>query len=77
MMHTYQAHIADLAGTTHCLPELPDPEDTTSDNQPCLYESHTHKVHMHPPNYQLLWLMFGWLPADLIKQTFEVTTQYS
>jgi len=71
MLHTYKAHLAATTGY------LPDPEDTTLGDQPCLYESHVHQVHKHPPNYQFLWPMFGWLPADLIKHTFEVTTQYA
>jgi len=44
---------------------------------PSLYKSHAHEVSKHPPDYQSLRPMFGWLPADSIKQTFEVTTQYS
>jgi len=77
MLHTYQANLANLAGTMYSLPELRDTEDTTLDDQHCLYKSHAHEVNKHPPDYQLLRPMFGWLPADLIKQTFEVTTQYA
>jgi len=63
MLHTYQGHLAATTGYP------PDPKDTTLGDQPCLYDSHAHQVHKHPPNYQLLQPMFGWLPADLIKQT--------
>jgi len=74
MLHTYQAH---LAGTTHTLTEHCNTEAITLTNQPCLYESHAHEVNKHPPDYQSLQPMFGWLPANLIKQTFKVTTQYA
>jgi len=77
MLHTYQANLVNLTGTTCSLIELQDTEDTTSDDQPCLYKSHAHEVSKHPPDYLSLKPMFEWLHADLIKQTFEVTTQYT
>ncbi len=73
MMHTYQAH----AGNNCCISEHHDSNDTALKDQPPLYESHAHEVSKHPPDYQSLRPMFGWLPANLIKQTFKVTTQYA
>jgi len=73
IMHTYQAH----AGNNCCISEHHNPDDTALEDQPPLYESHAHEVSKHPPDYQLLRPMFGWLPADLIKQTFKVTTSRS
>jgi len=70
MAHTYQAHSLDLSH-----PPAPNPEDPALDILPTLYESHAHEINKHAPNYQSLQPMFGWLPADVIKQTFEVTTQ--
>jgi hypothetical protein len=29
------------------------------------------------PNFELLCPLFGWTPADIVKRTFEVTTQYA
>ena len=71
MVHTYQAQSLDLSH-----PPTPDPEDPTLDILPTLYESHAHEINKHAPDYQALLPMFGWLPADVVKQTFEVTTQY-
>ena len=70
MVHTYQAQSLDLSH-----PPAPDPE--ALDILPTLYESHAHEINKHAPDYQSLQPMFGWLPADVIKQTFEVTTQYA
>ena len=72
MVHTYQAQSLDLSH-----PPAPDPEDPALDMLPTLYESHAHEINKHAPDYQALLPMFGWLPADVIKQTFEVTTQYA
>jgi len=72
MVHTYQAQSLDLSH-----PLAPDPEDPALDILPTLYESHAHEINKHTPDYQSLLPMFGWLPADVIKQTFEVTTQYA
>ena len=44
---------------------------------PTLYESHAHEINKWAPDYQALMPMFGWLPADVIKQSFAVTTQYA
>ncbi len=41
------------------------------------YESQAHEINKRAPNYQALMPMFGWLPADVIQQTFAVTTQYA
>jgi len=72
MVHTYQAQSLD---PSH--PSAPDPEDSALDILPTLYESHVHEINKHAPDYQALLPMFGWLPADVIKQTFEMTTQYA
>jgi len=72
MMHTYQAHTLDLSHSP-----ASDLEDPGLDILPTLYESHAHEINKHTPDYQALRPMFGWLPADIIKQTFEVTTQYA
>jgi hypothetical protein len=34
-------------------------------------------VNRKPPDYTSLRPLFGWLPVDIIKKTFEVTTQYA
>jgi len=36
-----------------------------------------HEINKWAPNCQALMPMFGWLPADVIMLTFEVTTQYA
>ncbi len=35
------------------------------------------QVHTHPPDFDRLRPLFGWLPAHVIQQTFERTTQYA
>ncbi len=72
MVHTYQAQSLDLSH-----PPAPNPEDHSLDILPTLYESHSHEINKHAPDIQSLLPMFGWLPVDIIKQTFEVTTQYA
>ncbi len=54
-----------------------DPEDPDLEVLPTMYESHSHEINKQAPDYQVLMPMFGWLPADVIKQTFAVTTQYT
>jgi len=39
--------------------------------------AHAHQVTKRQPDYVALHPMFGWLPEDIIKSTFEVTTQYA
>ncbi len=41
------------------------------------YESQAHEIKKQAPDYQALMPMFGWLPANVIQQTFAVTTQYA
>jgi len=72
MIHTYNTQSLDLSH-----PSVHDPDDTNLDILLTLYESHAHKINKQVPNYQALMPMFGWLPADVIKQTFAVTTQYA
>jgi len=66
MMHTIQAH----SPASH--PLVTEAQDPVLD----WYESHSHEITKHPPDYQALQPMFGWLPKDISKWTFEVTTQY-
>ncbi len=72
MVHTYHAQSLDLSS-----PSVPDPDNPALDILPTLYESHAHKINKQAPDYQALMPMFGWLLAEVIKQTFEVTTQYA
>ena len=39
--------------------------------------AHIHQVTKQQLDYVALHPMFGWLPEDIIKSTFEVTTQYA
>jgi hypothetical protein len=41
-----------------------------------IYGIHSSKVSKVAPNFDLLCPLFGWAPADTIKRTFAVTTQY-
>ena len=41
------------------------------------YVAHLNNVTPATPNFELLRPLFGWMPADTIKRTFEVTTQYA
>jgi len=52
---------------------LVDPIDNTHGE----LTAHAHQVTNQQPDYAALRLMFGWLPEDIIKSTFEVTTQYA
>jgi hypothetical protein len=38
---------------------------------------HPSNINPAQPNFELLRSLFGWTPADTIKHTFEVTTQYA
>jgi len=68
MVHTYQAQ-----SLGHSHPPAPNPENPALD----IHESYAHEINKWAPDYQALMPMFGWLLADVIKQTFEVTTQYA
>ena len=35
------------------------------------------KVSGNKPDYESFRSLFGWLPTDVIKQTFQLTTQYT
>ncbi len=72
MVYTYNTQSLDLSH-----PPAPNPLDPTLDILPTLHESHTHEINNQAPDYQALMPMFGWLPADVIKQTFAMTTQYA
>jgi hypothetical protein len=41
------------------------------------YGMHSSEVCKIDPNYELLWALFRWAPADTIKRTFSVTTPYA
>ncbi len=72
MVHTYHALMLDLSHHPAA-----DPEDPALEIIPTMYESHARKIKKRVPDYQALMPMFGWLPADMIKQTFAMTTQYA
>jgi hypothetical protein len=42
-----------------------------------IYDIHLTDVNPVQPNFELLRPLFGWAPADTIKRTFAVTTQYA
>jgi hypothetical protein len=42
-----------------------------------IHDVHKTDVSKSTPNFYLLWPLFGWVPADTIKRTFSVTTQYA
>jgi hypothetical protein len=42
-----------------------------------VYGVHSAEVSKVPPKFKLLTPLFGWAPADTIKRTFDVTTQYA
>jgi hypothetical protein len=42
-----------------------------------IYGIHSSEVSKVAPNFDLLRPLFGWAPADTIKRTFGVTTQYA
>ena len=35
------------------------------------------KVTRNKPDYETMWSLCGWLPIDIIKKTFQLTTQYT
>jgi hypothetical protein len=47
------------------------------DNVRNTYVAHLSNVTPASPKFELLRPLFGWTPADTIKHTFEVTTQYA
>jgi hypothetical protein len=42
-----------------------------------IYGMHSSEISKTTPNFNLLRPLFGWVPADTIKRTFGVTTQYA
>jgi len=72
MVHTYHTQTFDPS----CIPAS-DTEEPKSDILATTYVSHTHEINKQAPDYQALMPMFGWLPVDVIQQTFAVTTQYA
>ena len=44
-----------------------------------VYQAHVHgrEVKAREPDYDALRPLFGWLPTDIVKRTFEKTTQYA
>jgi hypothetical protein len=42
-----------------------------------IYGVHSSEISKTAPNFDLLCPLFGWAPADTIKRTFGVTTQYA
>ena len=72
MVHTYHAQMLDLS----CSPTSA-PEDHDLDILPTMYDTHAHEVNKRAPGYQALMPMFGWLPTNVIQQTFAITTQYA
>jgi len=65
MVNTYHAQSLDLS-----CPPAHDPENPDLDILPTMYESQAHEINKWVPDYLALMPMFGWLPADMIKQTF-------
>jgi hypothetical protein len=61
----YDDQVDDLLDTVH--PEI------VSD----IYGVHSSEILKATPNFDLLDPLFGWAPADTIKCTFDVTTQYA
>jgi hypothetical protein len=57
--------VDDLLGTFHL--------EIISD----IYGVHSSEISKATPNFDLLCPLFGWAPADTIKRTFGVTTQYA
>jgi len=72
MVHTYHTQTLDLS-----CPIASDPEELNLEILPTMYESQSHEINKWAPNFQALMPMFGWLPADVIWQTFTVMTQYT
>ena len=65
MVHTYDIQSLDLS-----CPPASDPEELNLEILPTTYESQAHEINKWAPDYQALMPMFGWLPADVIQQTF-------
>ena len=42
-----------------------------------VYDVHSNELFPSKPNFELLRPLFGWAPADTIKRTFAVTTQFA
>jgi hypothetical protein len=61
----YDDQAEDLLDTVH--------PETVSD----IYGVHSSEISKATPNFDLLRPLFGWAPADTIKRTFDVTTQYA
>jgi hypothetical protein len=61
----FDDQVDDLLDTVH--------PDAVSD----IYGVNSSEVSKVTPNYELLRPLFGWAPADTIKRTFSVTTQYA
>ncbi len=63
--HTCTTHTHDVSSV--------DPVDDTYGE----LTAHAHQITNRQLDYAALCPMFGWLPEDIIKSTFEVTTQYA
>jgi len=72
MVHTYHTYTLNLS----CSP-TPNPEESYFDILTTEYKTQAHEINKQAPNYQALVPMFGWLPTEVIQQTFAVTTQYA
>ena len=44
---------------------------------PTLYQAHERRIQPKDPDYEALCPNFGWLPTDVIKQTFQNSTQFA
>jgi len=80
---TYASTIANECARFHtCLTcthdvSLADPVVATDDNTHGEIMAHAHQVTKQQLDYAVLRPMFGWLPEDIIKSTFEINTQYA
>jgi len=74
----HDAHLSSSLLNLSCnnclISDLPHPEDTALDILPTLYESHAHEINKHSLTTSHFDLCLDGF-ADVIKQTFKVTTQ--
>ena len=52
-------------------------EDTLLPPLPALYQAHERSIIHRQPNFEELRPKFAWLPADVVKRTFDCTTQFA
>ena len=77
VQETFFDAVDDMSGTTSYLEDVIDECVYKTYETRHIVEVSERKVKPKEPDYKVLAPRFGWLPVDLIKRTFAVTTQYA